>query len=152
MHQTIWLMHSSRKWAKTFQSKLFTATVIAHEFLFYKSPRGRTKYPVKIHQCSGARKTKTSDSAFDYVKVFVYFIKNFFYSLFCSLSLIYFLCLPLHTLYVWLWQSLIYAIKTMFHLKTVFVTKLPILVIHCSVTLSCWACFYHFPYLQQRKT
>lgn len=74
MHQTIWLMHSSRKWAKTFQSKLFTGTVIAHEFLFPKNPRGRTKYPVKIHQCSGARKTKTSDGAFDHAKVFVYLV------------------------------------------------------------------------------
>lgn len=38
--------------------KLFTGTVITHEYLFPKNPGGRTKYPVKMHQCSGARKNK----------------------------------------------------------------------------------------------
>lgn len=61
----------------------------------------------------------------------------FFYYSFCSLSLTYLLCLlPSHTLYVWLKQPLIYSIKTMFHLKSVFVTKHLFFLVHCCVTNS----------------
>lgn len=87
--------------------KLFTRTVITHESLLPESPGGRTKYPVKMHQCSGARKTKTSDSVCDYVKVFIRNTKNFFHSvsLFVHLPSVpststYRLCLALSAPYV----------------------------------------------------
>lgn len=90
--------------------KLFTGTVITHEYLFPKNPGGRTKYPVKMHQCSGARKNKNFRQCM-WPREGVYMIhKDFlFHSLFLSISLLCPLCLLLpHAGCVGLYQLLFF--------------------------------------------